>query len=64
MSVAEIIEQIKALPPGEKAKVVEFLRQYELKAGTEARIEEDALLKKAAEVASPAHDDVVRKLEQ
>ena len=64
MDAAEVIARIKALPPAEQAKVAEFLRQHALKAGTEERITEDAILKKAADAASPSHDDVVRKLEQ
>ena len=37
MSALEVIEQIKALPPAEKARVVDFIRQMEVNAETEPR---------------------------
>ncbi len=39
MSAADVIEQIKALPPKEKSRVVEFVRQCAAELGGEASAE-------------------------
>jgi len=66
VSAAEIIEQIKALPPNEKAAVVNFVHQMNV---SETRPEgvryvDRQALEASAEKVFDQHDELFRKLAQ
>jgi hypothetical protein len=66
VSAQEIIEQIKALPPEEKAKVAEFvhvLERAELKESSgDVHYVDRATLESSAEQIFDRYDDLFRKL--
>ena len=59
MSAAESIEQIKALPPSEKAEVVEFVRGLE---NGVAKTIDSSTREKATERIFDRYDDLFKKL--
>ena len=61
MSAAEIIEQIKALPPAEKAEVVDFVRHLE--DGASRKLDSETR-QAAAERIFNRYDDLFKKLAQ
>ena len=64
MSALEVIEQIKALPPEEKAQVVVFVRQMEAPSTepSEVRYADRPTLETTAEKIFDRYDDLFRKL--
>lgn len=66
MSAAEIIEQIKTLPPQDVAKVEEFLRALKIGNTGDAKTQvmEDAAFYKAADATFSKHDELLKKLAQ
>ncbi|CAN5527332.1 hypothetical protein BH20VER1_BH20VER1_16910 [soil metagenome] len=66
MSVAELIERIKALPPDELEEVRSFvLGTEEVKAGEpEVRYASDEQFNRAADRVFENHDELLRKLAQ
>jgi hypothetical protein len=62
MSPAEIIEQIKQLPPKEREQVREFFAANGERDA--AKYADDATLKKAADEVFTKYDDLLRKLAQ
>ena len=60
MSAADVIEQIKALPPKEKSRVVEFVRQCAAEFGGEASAERTVCFATPAQ-AKAAGDKVVEQ---
>jgi len=66
MSALEIIEQIKVLPPEEKAKVVDYVRQLQVgpSAMTEVRLMDQAEFNAAKERMFSKHADLLKKLAQ
>ena len=65
-SALEIIEQIKVLPPEEKAKVVDYVRQLQVgpSAMTEVRLMDQAEFNAAKERMFSKHADLLKKLAQ
>ena len=65
MSAAELIEQIKALPPAEVEMVRRFLLNGEAESGAPAaRYASDEEFDQAARRVFEKHDDLLRKLAQ
>ena len=66
MSALEIIEQIKALPPEEKAAVVDFVHRMEaaLPQSSDMRSMDRRAFEDAAEKIFDRYDDLFRKLAQ
>lgn len=66
MSALEVIEQIKALPPEEKAAVLDFIHKLETASGpsSELRYVDRAALETTAEKIFDRYDDLFRKLAQ
>ena len=66
MSALEIIEQIKVLPPEEKAKVVDYVRQLQVgpSAMTEVRLMDQAEFNAAKKRMFSKHADLLKKLAQ
>jgi hypothetical protein len=66
MSALEIIDQIKILPPEEKAKVVDYVRQLQADRSTmnEARLMEKAEFDAAKERMFSKHSELLKKLAQ
>ena len=64
VSATEIIEQIKALPPAEKARVVDFVHKLEAfgEEAVETRYVDRAALKDSAEQIFDRYDPLFRKL--
>jgi hypothetical protein len=65
MSAAEVIEQIKALPPAEKAQVLDFVRtlpRVDKPVGIEFASDEQA--KEAGDRVVKQYEEVFRKLSQ
>jgi len=63
MTAREVIDQIKTLPPPERAKVVDFV--HELEAGrTPVRLADDCAFTDAAKWVFGEHTDLMRKLSQ
>ena len=65
MSAAEVIEQIKALPPDEKAELLDFVRtlpQFDKSAGIKFASAEQA--KDAGDRVVKQYEEVFRKLAQ
>ena len=64
MSALEVIEQIKALPPEEKAAVVDFVRHIE--APSEQTVADNSVHRRALEASAEKifdrYDDLFRKL--
>jgi len=64
MSAQEIIEQIKALSPTDKAKVLEFTRALQESGPDSVRYVDKAMLEKAAKKVFDEHEELFRKLAQ
>ena len=66
MSAAEIIEKIKALPPEEKAVVVDFVRELEAGSGQQsgALYMNDAAFEAAREKVFAKHAELLKRLAQ
>ena len=67
MSALEVIERIKALPPKEKALVVEFVHQLDTQPSgsrKEVRFATDEEAKAAGDKVLKQHSEVFRKLAQ
>jgi hypothetical protein len=66
MSALEIIDQIKVLPPEEKAKVVDYVRQLQAdrSAMNEAHLMEKAEFDAAKERMFSKHSELLKKLAQ
>ena len=64
MSVAELIEQIKALPPAELEKVRRFLLKDDPKSGASVQYATDEVFNQSAERVFEKHDELLRKLAQ
>lgn len=64
VSAAEIIEQIKALPPNEKAAVVDFVHQMESGKPEGVQYVDPKDLGSTAEKVFDRYDDLFRKLAQ
>ena len=64
MSAAEVIEQIKNLPPDEQAKVTAFVRERQIAAPSGVRYADDAAFQEAKDWAFKEHDELLRKLSQ
>ena len=60
MTARDVIEQIKALPPEEQAKVIDFLE--EVKAVRQVRTLDAETFKKSAERIFDRHSDLMQKL--
>lgn len=63
MSAAEVIDQIKALPPAEKAAVVEFVRALDQNP-RQIKFASDEQAKEAGDRAVKQYEKVFRKLAQ
>jgi hypothetical protein len=63
MSAADVIDQIKALPPPEHAKVVTFVQELEA-AEPPVRTIEPRAFEQAMERVFDRHDELMRKLSQ
>jgi mRNA-degrading endonuclease RelE of RelBE toxin-antitoxin system len=63
MTAYEVIDQIKALPPTERAKVLDFVRELEAKQPPVSYAENQAFAD-AAKWAFGEHADLMRKLSQ
>jgi hypothetical protein len=63
MSAAEVIEQIKALPPAEKAAVVEFVRRLDT-TPKEIKFASNEQAREAGDRAVKQYEEVFRKLAQ
>lgn len=64
VSAQEIIEQIKALPPKDKAEVLEFTRSLQDSGPDAVRYVDKESLKKAAKKVFDEHEELFRKLAQ
>ena len=64
MSALAVIEQIKALPPEERAKVVGFIHELESAQATQARTADDQTFAAAAKWTFNEHAELMRKLSQ
>ena len=64
MSALEVIEQIKALPPAEKAQVVDFIRQMEAapEKNPEARYMDEGSFRGAKEKVFAKHAELLNRL--
>ena len=64
MSALEVIEQIKALPPEEKAEVVEFVHQLDVSQpiSAETRYMDQASFQKAKQRVFSKHSDLLNRL--
>ncbi len=62
MSALEIIEQIKALPPEQKAVVAEFVRGLDVSAAHKSDQSSQPEVKEAAETIFNRYDELFRKL--
>lgn len=62
MSALEIIEQIKALPPEEKAVVADYVRQIDTPNASEASYMEASAFKTAKESVLIKHAELLSKL--
>ncbi len=63
MTAVEVIDQIKALPPQEKAKVIDFLQRLESIPPHVPTLDPKAF-EKAARSVFERHGDLMRKLSQ
>ena len=64
MSAAEVIEQIKALPPAEKAQVLDFVRTLQVDKSTGIKFASDEQAKEAGDRVVKQYEEVFRKLAQ
>lgn len=64
VSAQEIIEQIKALPPKDKAEVLEFARSLGNSGPGAVRYVDEETLEKAAKKVFQEHEELFRKLAQ
>lgn len=64
MSAQEIIEQIKALPPKDKAEVLEFTRTLQESGTDGVRYVDKETLQKVAKKVFDEHEELFRKLAQ
>ena len=67
MSAAEIIEQIKTLPPKERETVVEFFEKAKAESASETRevrYADDAVFRAAADRVFETHAELFRRLAQ
>ena len=64
MSALEVIEQIKALPPAEKAQVLDFIRQMEADAENEPRKDymDTSIFSAAKKNVFAKHSELLKKL--
>ncbi len=64
MSAREVIEQIKALPPEERAEVVRFLEQLDMNTAptTKPRYIDQASFKTAKQQVFTKHSELLNKL--
>ena len=62
MTARVVIDQIKALPPKEQGKVLDFLD--ELKSAREARAMDSRIFEKSAKQVFTRHAELLRKLGQ
>ena len=63
MTACEVIDQIKALPPPERAKVLDFVHELEAARGP-IRHADDRAFNEAARWVLGEHADLMRKLAQ
>jgi hypothetical protein len=63
MTAHDVIDQIKALPATERAKVVDFVHSMESD-GSSVRHADDRAFKQAADWVFGEHGDLMRKLSQ
>ena len=63
MTAREVIEQIKTLPPPERAKVVDFVHDMEAKESP-VRAADDQAFTEAAKWVFNEHAELMRKLSQ
>jgi|tagenome__1003787_1003787.scaffolds.fasta_scaffold16151495_1 hypothetical protein len=61
VSAVEVIEQIKALPRSEQAKVIDFMAELQ-KLHPNIQYASDAEFKKAADEVFKKHDELLRRL--
>ena len=64
MSAQEIIEQIKALPPKDKAAVVEFARTLDAPAAVKVNYVDERRAEPLAKKIFDEHEELFRKLAQ
>ena len=64
MTAHAVIQQIKALPPEERAKVVGFIHELESQLPPRVRHADEKTFAKAAEWTMSEHVDLMRKLSQ
>jgi hypothetical protein len=64
MTAVQIIDQIRALPPEEQAKIREFVQRMEPADLPPIRYAEDKTVAEAAKWAFDEHADLMRKLSQ
>ena len=64
MTAQAVIQQIKALPPEERAKVVGFLHELESPQPPRVRHADEKTFAEAAEWTLSEHADLMRKLSQ
>jgi hypothetical protein len=62
MKAHDVIDQIKALPPGEQAKVVDFIE--EVKALQRVKYADQVSFAEAAKWVFNEHEELMRKLSQ
>lgn len=60
MTAAEIIDQIMALPPEERAKIVKFI--YEIESATPKRTMGSKTFERSAKQVFDRHDELMKKL--
>lgn len=64
MSAAEIIEQIKALPAGERNEVIEFARNWANNSSPEKKDSREERFRRAADKVFTEHHDLLKRLAQ
>lgn len=62
MKAREVIDQIKAMPPEEQAKVIDFIE--EVKAAQRVRFADETSFASAAEWVFQEHAELMRKLSE
>jgi hypothetical protein len=64
MSAAEVIEQIKSLPPAEQKEVAEFVRTYEGRAAGDPAVTREEKFQRAEDKVFNEHRELLHRLAQ
>jgi len=64
MSAAEIIEQLKALPEGEREEVIQFVRNWTPANASDAKLSREERFRRAADKVFAEHHDLLNRLAQ